>query len=68
MRQLTNFDITLREDDFVLRLEADSGETLEFAAPPEQMENIIDKLNDLLGDEDDDEAEASGDIYQKPLG
>ena len=69
MRQLTNFDIIVREDDFLLRLEADSEETLEFAAPPAQIENIIHQLNDLLDDEDEEDDEAAaGDIYQKPLG
>ena len=70
MRQLTNFDIIVREDDFLLRLETDSSETLEFAAPPAQIENIINQLNDLLDDEDefDDDDEAAGAIYQKPLG
>ena len=69
MRQLTHFDITMREVDFILRLEADGGETLEFLAPPAQMENIINCLNDLVDDEeDDDEDDASGQLYQKPLG
>ena len=35
MRQLTRFSISVRETDFVLHLEDDSGEKMDFAASPE---------------------------------
>lgn len=69
MRQLTHFDIAVRANDFLLRLEADGGETLEFAVEPEQMDRIIDRLNDVLGGDDEDDEDAdSGETFQKPLG
>ena len=48
MRQLTKFAISVREEDFVLHLEADGGETIEFATSPEQLDAIIDALDDKL--------------------
>lgn len=48
MRQLAKLDISVREEDFVLHLEDDSGEALEFATSPEQLDAIIDVLDDLL--------------------
>ena len=72
MRQLIHFDIAEREEDFLLRLEADDGETLEFAVEPEQMEVLIDRLNDVLEDDEDEDEDEDGSVraetYQKPLG
>jgi hypothetical protein len=68
MRQLTNFSITVREEDFVLHLEADGSETLEFATPPEQLDAIIDALDELLSEADADDEPDSVESYQKPLG
>ena len=62
MRQLTSFKISAREEDFLLVLEGDHGAPVVFAAAPEQIEHLIEALDDLLGEDDDD------DIYQKPLG
>lgn len=71
MRKLTNFTITVREEDFVLHLEADGIETLEFATPPEQLDAIIDALDEILSEaeeaEEDDETDGA-ESYQKPLG
>ena len=53
MRQLAKFAITVREEDFVLHLEDEAGETLEFAASPEQLDAVIDALEELLSEEDD---------------
>lgn len=64
MRQLTSFKISARADDFVLLVEGDDGETVSFAAAPEQVESIIEALDELLGEDDEDDAET----YQKPLG
>jgi hypothetical protein len=70
MRRLARFAITVREEDFVLRLEDTSGETTEFAAAPEQLDAVIDALDDLLSENEEDlfEVEDDGPIYQKPLG
>ncbi len=57
MRNLSGFSISVRANDFVLTLQAD-GETLEFAASPDQMEAVVDAINDLLSD-GDEEAEAA---------
>jgi hypothetical protein len=66
MRQLTNFDITVRETDFVLHLEADNGETLEFETSAEQLDNLLGRLDDVLTDDDGEEEDEE--VYQKPLG
>ena len=68
MRQLIHFDIAEREEDFLLRLEVDDGETLEFAVEPEQMEVLIDRLNDVLEDDEDEDGSVRAETYQKPLG
>lgn len=68
MRHLTNFTISVREEDFVLHLEADGSETLEFATPPEQLDAIIDALDDLLSEADEDDEPDFSASYQKPLG
>ncbi|HEY8570979.1 hypothetical protein [Phenylobacterium sp.] len=70
MRQLAKFSITVREEDFVLHLADDSGETIEFAASPEQLDAVIDALDELLSENEEDlfEVEDEGETYQKPLG
>jgi hypothetical protein len=70
MKQLARFAISVREEDFVLHLEDDSGETMEFAASPEQLDAVIDALDDLLSENEEDlfEVEEEGQTYQKPLG
>ena len=70
MRQLARFSISVREEDFVLHLEDDSGETTEFAASPEQLDAVIDALDDLLSENEEDlfEVEDDAPVYQKPLG
>ena len=70
MKQLAKFTITVREEDFVLSLVDDNGETTEYAAAPGVLDEIIDALDELLSEEDDDlvALEGDGDSYQKPLG
>ena len=70
MRQLAKFSITVRETDFVLHLEDDAGEALDFAASPEQLDTVIDALDELLSENEEDafEVEDDGPSYQKPLG
>ena len=53
MRQLAGFDISARDTDFLLRLEDEAGETVEFGCSPEQLDLMIDVLDDLLSDDDD---------------
>lgn len=54
MRQLAQFSISVRETDFVLHLEDDAGETMEFAASPEQLDAVIDALDDLLSENEEE--------------
>lgn len=54
MRQLAKFSISVRAEDFVLHLEDDAGETLEFAASPEQLDAVIDALDELLSEEEEE--------------
>jgi hypothetical protein len=70
MRQLAKFSIEVREDDFVLHLEDDAGQAVDFAASPEQLDAVIDALDDLLSENEEDlfEVDDDGDVYQKPLG
>lgn len=69
MRQLAKFSISVRETDFVLHLEDDAGEALDFAASPEQLDAVIDALDELLSDDDEMfEVEEDASTYQKPLG
>lgn len=57
MRQLAKFSISVREEDFVLHLEDNAGEKMDFAASPEQLDAVIDALDELL-------AEAEEDIFE----
>jgi hypothetical protein len=69
MRHLAKFSISVREEDFVLQLVDETGQAYDFATSPEQLDNVIDALDELLtedeelGEDDDDAA-----TYQKPLG
>jgi hypothetical protein len=53
MRQLAGFDISVRDTDFLLRLEDEAGAAVEFACSPEQLDLIIDALDELLSEDDD---------------
>lgn len=70
MRQLTRFAIDVRDEDFLLILEDDSGQKHEFAASPEQLDAVIDALDELLSEHEEElfEVEDDAPTYQKPLG
>lgn len=70
MKQLTRFAIDVRDEDFLLTLEDDSGEKHEFAASPEQLDAVIDALDELLSENEEElfEVEDDAPTYQKPLG
>jgi hypothetical protein len=70
MRQLAKFSISVRETDFVLHLEDEAGEALDFAASPEQLDAVIDTIDELLSENEEDlfEVEDDAPTYQKPLG
>jgi hypothetical protein len=70
MRQLAKFSISVRETDFVLHLEDDAGQALDFAASPEQLDSVIDAIDELLSEDEEGmfEAEDDAPTYQKPLG
>jgi hypothetical protein len=54
MKQLARFEIDVREEDFVLRLQDDAGQVSEFAASPEQLDAVIDALDDMLSEAEED--------------
>lgn len=70
MRQLAKFSISVREEDFVLHLEDDAGEAVDYAASPEQLDAVIDAFDELLSESEDDifETDDEAPTYQKPLG
>jgi hypothetical protein len=70
MRQLAKFSISIREEDFVLHLEDDTGQSQDYAASPEQLDAVIDALDELLSENEEDlfEADEESPSYQKPLG
>lgn len=53
MRQLARFAISVRADDFVLHLEDEAGERMEFAASPEQLDAVIDALDEMLSENEE---------------
>lgn len=54
MRQLARFAISVRADDFVLHLEDDGGERMDFAASPEQLDAVIDALDEMLSESEEE--------------
>ena len=54
MKQLSRFTISHDNGRLVLRLESAGGEVAEYAAEPEQLDEVIDALDDLLSGEDAD--------------
>ena len=68
MRQLAKFSISVREEDFVLHLVDDAGEAADFACAPEQLDNVIDALDELLSENEEFDEEDAAETYQKPLG
>jgi hypothetical protein len=54
MRQLARFAISPRNEDFVIRLEDEAGEKIEFCASPEQLDAVIDALDEMLTEHEQD--------------
>ncbi|WP_176695910.1 hypothetical protein [Phenylobacterium immobile] len=54
MKQLTNFAIEIRANDYVLRLTDEDGQVAEFAASADQVDLVIEAFNDLIEEMDDD--------------
>lgn len=52
MKQLTNFAIEVRMNDFVLRLTDDEGNVSEFATSAEKLDEVITAFNDLMDEVD----------------
>lgn len=50
MKQLAKFTIDVREEDFILRLEDETGEATEYSATPEQLDAVIDALDEMLSE------------------
>lgn len=68
MRQLARFAISVRADDFVLHLEDDAGEKMDFAASPEQLDAVIDALDEMLSESEEEffGVAANGAALQRP--
>jgi hypothetical protein len=54
MRQLARFAISPRNEDFVIHLEDEAGEKLEFCASPEQLDAVIDALDEMLNEHEEE--------------
>jgi hypothetical protein len=54
MRQLARFAISVRADDFVLHLEDEAGEKMDFAASPDQLDAVIDALDEMLSENEEE--------------
>ncbi|HEX3700685.1 MAG TPA: hypothetical protein VHV27_08435 [Phenylobacterium sp.] len=50
MRQLARFAISVRAEDFVIHLEDEAGEKMDFAASPDQLDAIIGALDEMLAE------------------
>jgi hypothetical protein len=50
MRQLARFAISVRAEDFVIHLEDEAGQKMDFAASPDQLDAVIGALDDLLAE------------------
>ena len=48
MKQLARFAISPRDDDFLIHLEDEAGEGMDFSASPEQLDAVIDALDQML--------------------
>jgi hypothetical protein len=54
MRQLSRFAISVRADDFVLHLQDEAGEKMDFAATPDQLDAVIDALDEMLSENEEE--------------
>lgn len=68
MRTLAKFSITVREEDFVLQLVDDTGQSTDFVTSPEQFDAVIDAFDEILSENDEDLDEDDAPVFQKPLG
>ncbi|MDB5443381.1 MAG: hypothetical protein JWP73_1757 [Phenylobacterium sp.] len=68
MRHLARFAISVRADDFVLHLEDEAGEKMDFAASPDQLDAVIDALDEMLTENEDPffGAQRNGAVLQRP--
>jgi len=66
MRQLAKFSISVREQDFVLHLEDDTGQAMDFAASPEQLDTVIDALDELLSEDEEELFEVEAEAPDRP--
>lgn len=68
MRQLTKFEITPTDENFVVRLEGEEGEPAEFLLTADQLDALIESADELLEEDDSAFEVDDGETYQKPLG
>lgn len=54
MKTLSNYAIRADAEAFILRLEDESGEGVEFIVTAEQLDDLVAMGDELLEDEDDD--------------
>ena len=55
-KTLSKFTVEPRGEDFSFHIEDDGGETLEFQATRDQLEVIVETLEEMLDDDDADDA------------
>lgn len=69
MRQLTRFAIDPCGDDFVIRLQDETGAQMEFSASPDQLDALVEALDDMLAANEQEflGLQAGGAHLQRPL-
>jgi len=58
MKSLANIAVTPVDGEYRIRIEDESGDTAVYRALSDQVADLADMLDDLLGDESDEEEEA----------
>jgi hypothetical protein len=58
MKSLANIAVTQVDGEYRIRIEDESGDTAVYRALSDQVADLADMLDDLLGDESDEEEEA----------
>lgn len=69
MRQLARFAITARDEDFVIRLKDATGEEMAFAATPDQLDDVVEALDEVLRESEGDvlAIQNSGQGFYRPV-
>jgi len=66
MKQLAGFTVRHDQDDqFIISLEAEGGEPVEYRASAEQVDAVIDTLDEMLTEYEEDAFEVQGEEGQQ---